>query len=214
MVAPVNVLVCDDHTLVREGLHRLLSSEEGFKVIGEARDGREAVQRALETDPDVILMDVAMPALSGIEATRRILKAKPTAKIVILSMFLDDDYVAQAIDAGAQGYVLKDSPANELVEAIKAASAGQGWFSPQIRRQLIDRPRQGPRGGARLELTPREREVLQLLAEGHTVREIAGSLGLSAKTVDVHKTRLMKKLDIHNRAALVRYAVSKKLIQV
>jgi two-component system, NarL family, response regulator NreC len=215
--ATIRVLLVDDHTILRQGLRRLFESEKGFEVVGEARDGREAVDRAKEVDVDVIVMDLAMPALNGLDATRRILKAKPDAKILILSMYLDDDYVTQALEAGVSGYIMKDAPANELVNAVRTVARGEAYFTPQIPASTVERWRlareaEGRRGP--VELTPREREVLKLLAEGHTVKKVADLLHLSQKTVDAHKTNLMKKLDIHNRVELVKYAINKKLIQI
>jgi DNA-binding NarL/FixJ family response regulator len=214
---PIRVFLVDDHTILRQGLRRLFESEKGFEVVGEARDGREAVERTREVDADVIIMDLAMPALNGLDATRRILKAKPDAKVLILSMYLDDDYVTQALEAGVVGYIMKDAPANELVAAVRAAARGQGYFTPQIPPSTVERWRLAREADGRrgpIELTPREREVLKLLAEGHTVKKVADLLKLSQKTVDAHKTNLMKKLDIHNRVELVKYAISKKLIQI
>ena len=214
---PIRVFLVDDHTILRQGLRRLFESEKGFEVVGEARDGREAVDRSREIDSDVIIMDLAMPALNGLDATRRILKAKPDAKVLILSMYLDDDYVTQALEAGVVGYVMKDAPANELVMAVRAAARGEGYFTPQIPASTVERWRLAREADGRrgpIELTPREREVLKLLAEGHTVKKVADLLHLSQKTVDAHKTNLMKKLDIHNRVELVKYAIAKKLIQI
>lgn len=216
-VGTIRVLLVDDHTILRQGLRRLFESEKGFEVVGEARDGREAVERAKEINADVIVMDLAMPALNGLDATRRILKAKPEAKILILSMYLDDDYVTQALEAGVVGYIMKDAPAIELVTAVRNVSRGETYFTPQIpvatvERWKLAREAEGRRGP--IELTPREREVLKLLAEGHTVKKVADLLRLSQKTVDAHKTNLMKKLDIHNRVELVKYAINKKLIQI
>ncbi len=213
----IRVLLVDDHTILRQGLRRLFESEKGFDVVGEARDGREAVERAKEIGADVIVMDLAMPALNGLDATRRILKARPDAKVLVLSMYLDDDYVTQALEAGVSGYIMKDAPSNELVAAVRTVSKGGSYFTPQIPAATVERWRlareaEGRRGP--IELTPREREVLKLLAEGHTVRKVADLLKLSQKTVDAHKTNLMKKLDIHNRVELVKYAISKKLIQI
>ncbi|HVY62604.1 MAG TPA: response regulator transcription factor [Planctomycetota bacterium] len=214
---PIRVFLVDDHTILRQGLRRLFESEKGFEVVGEARDGREAVDRTREVEADVIIMDLAMPALNGLDATRRILKAKPDAKVLILSMYLDDDYVTQALEAGVVGYVMKDAPANELVAAVRAAARGEGYFTPQIPVATVERWRLAREADVRrgpIELTPREREVLKLLAEGHTVKKVADLLHLSQKTVDAHKTNLMKKLDIHNRVELVKYAIAKKLIQI
>ena len=213
----IRIFLVDDHTILRQGLRRLFESEKGFDVVGEARDGREAVERAKEVDTDVIIMDLAMPALNGLDATRRILKAKPEAKILILSMYLDDDYVTQALEAGVSGYVMKDAPATELVSAVRAVARGEAYFTPQIPASTVERWRMAREADGRrgpVELTPREREVLKLLAEGHTVKKVADLLRLSQKTVDAHKTNLMKKLDIHNRVDLVKYAINKKLIQI
>ncbi len=213
----IRVLLVDDHTILRQGLKRLLESEPGVVVAGEAKDGREAVERARELNPDVILMDLAMPALNGLDATRRILKARPDAKILVLSMYIDDDYVNQALEAGVQGYLMKDAPATDLVKAVKAVAGGESYFTHQIPATTIDRYRAAREGDGRrasVELTHREREVMKLLAEGHTVKEVADLLSLSQKTVDTHKTNLMKKLDIHNRVELVKYAIHKKIIQI
>lgn len=216
-VKTIRVFLVDDHTILRQGLRRLFEGEKGFDVVGEARDGREAVERVKEIATDVVLMDLAMPALNGLDATRRILKLKPDSKILILSMYLDDDYVAQALEAGVAGYIMKDAPANDLISAVRAVSRGEGYFTPQIPVSTVERWRQARAADGRrgpVELTPREREVLKLLAEGHTVKKVAEILHLSQKTVDAHKTNLMKKLDIHNRVELVKYAISKKLIQI
>lgn len=213
----IRILLVDDHTILRQGLRRLLEAEPGVIVVGEAKDGREAVERARELQPDVIVMDLAMPALNGLDASRQILKAQPSARILVLSMYLDDDYVTQALDAGVCGYVMKDAPATDLVQAVRTCAKGETFFTPQIPQATVDRYKavreaNGRRGP--VELTHREREVMKLLAEGHTVKEVADMLHLSQKTVDTHKTNLMKKLDIHNRVELVKYAIHKKIIQI
>ena len=215
-VQHVRVLIVDDHTILREGLVRCLREVGGIEVCGEASDGRSAVELAEELGPDVILMDLAMPGLNGIDATRKIRKSRPLAKILVLSMYLDDEYVAQALDAGVAGYVLKSAPPEQIVEAVRDVARGRRYFTPEIPQYLIDRAfdarrRPGRRGP---KLTHREREVMKLLAEGNTVKEAARILGLSQKTVDTHKTNLMKKLDIHNRVELVRFAINEKLIQL
>ncbi len=215
--ATIRILLVDDHTILRQGLRRLLEGEEGIEVVGEARDGREAVARAKELAPDVILMDLAMPALNGLDATRRILKIQPNARILVLSMYLDDDYVSQALEAGVAGYIMKDAPASELLRAVREVASGSAYFTPRIPQATIERYRaahEADRKRAEVALTHREREVLKLLAEGHTVKEVADLLHLSQKTVDTHKTNLMKKLDIHNRVELVKYAIQRKIIQL
>jgi two-component system, NarL family, response regulator NreC len=204
---PIRVLIVDDHTILRQGLRRLLESE-GMTVVGEANNGREAVDRIKDTETDVVLMDLNMPSLNGVEATRKIKSLKPGVKVVVLSMYVDDEYVAQSLEAGVSGYVMKDAPADELLEAVNTVAAGGEHFTSRI-----PKPAAGDRT-KRVALTPRENEVLKLLAEGHSVKKIAGILNVSPKTVDVHKTRLMKKLDIHNRANLVKYAVAKKVIHI
>lgn len=212
----VRVMIVDDHTILREGLARCMSAATGLEVCGQATDGREAVTLAQELDPDVILMDLAMPGLNGIDATRRIRKARPLSKVLVLSMYVDDEYVTQALDAGVAGYVLKTAPPEQVLEAVRTVARGGRYFTPEIPQYLIERAfeerrrlsRRGPK------LTHREREVMKLLAEGNTVKEAARVLGLSQKTVDTHKTNLMKKLDIHNRVELVRFAINEKLIQI
>jgi DNA-binding NarL/FixJ family response regulator len=213
----IQVLLVDDHTILRQGLKRLLEAEPGVTVVGEAKDGREAVEKARALNPDVILMDLAMPALNGLDATRRILKARPDARVLVLSMYIDDDYVNQALEAGVQGYLMKDAAALDLVKAVRAVAAGDTYFTHQIPATIVERYRAAREGNGRkgpVELTHREREVMKLLAEGHTVKEVAEMLSLSQKTVDTHKTNLMKKLDIHNRVELVKYAIHKKIIQI
>ncbi|MFC1708150.1 response regulator [Planctomycetota bacterium] len=212
----VRVLLVDNHTILRQGLRRVLEEQEWIEVCGEASDGREAIERAQALDPDLILMDLAMPGLNGLDATKRILKARPRAKILVLSMYLDAEYVEQALDSGVRGYVLKSASPQHIVDAVRTVASGQRYFAPEIPQHLLERIGDGlvlsPRRAQKL--THREREVVKLLAEGHTVKEAAKILGLSQKTVDTHKTNLMKKLDIHNRVELVRYAIGEKLIQL
>jgi two-component system, NarL family, response regulator NreC len=211
----ITVLVCDDHALFREGVKTILNSQPDIEVIGEAADGKEAVQEALRLSPDVILMDISMPVLKGFDAVRRIKKARAEAKILILTVYDDEDLVARCLDAGAAGYVLKDSPPLQLVYAIQTVYNGEQYMSPRVLtgvvRQYIAQPTDF-RGGYDL-LSDREREILVLLAEGQSLKEIATRLNLSVKTVDAHKYNLMRKLDLHDRSELIRYAIRKRLVE-
>ncbi len=212
----LRVLVVDDHTILRRGLARVLEGH-GVEVCGEAEDGREAVRKAGELLPDVVIMDLAMPGLNGLESTERILKGRCDVKVLVLSMYLDDEYVRQAVEAGVAGYVLKDAPTEEILTALRTVAGGGRYFSEQISSEIVARAgerRKQPRRSTKGPLTRREREVLKLLAEGNTVKEVGVLLELSQKTVDTHKTNLMKKLDIHNRVELVQYAIQTKLVQL
>jgi two-component system response regulator NreC len=216
MTRKVKVLVCDDHELFREGVKALLRAEPEIEVIGEARDGRRALESVASLHPDVVLMDMEMPDLNGLEATRRIRQLEPSVKVLILTMYAEDELVARCLDAGAAGYVLKDVPASQLVYAIHSVHQGGRYMSPGALDAMIERYVKGaPRPETRYDLlTDREREVLKLLADGHSLKEVAARLGLSLKTVDVHKTNLMRKLDIHDRAGLIRYAIRNRLVRV
>lgn len=216
MSQTVRVLICDDHELFREGLKAILRDETGVEVIGEARDGREAVEKAARLGPDVVVMDMEMPNLNGLEATRRIRQAHPYVKVLILTMYGEKELVARCLEAGAAGYVLKDVPATQLLYAIRAVHRGDKYMSPEALKGMVDRYVEGSKvGGTSYDLlTDREREVLKLLAEGLSTKEAASRLGLSAKTVDAHKTNLMRKLDIHGRAELIRWAIQNKLIRL
>jgi two-component system response regulator NreC len=212
----IRVLICDDHSLVREGLRAILREQIAFEVVGEAGNGIEAVEAARRLRPDVVLMDVDMPELSGLEATRRIVAARISSKVLILSLYDDEDLIAGCLDAGAAGYVLKDGPSSQLLYAIEAVHRGERYMSPRALSVVIARGREPGTGtGTRYDLlSPREREVLKLLADGLSSKDIAGRLELSVKTIDVHKYNLMRKLDIHNRAELVKYAIRKKLVRI
>jgi DNA-binding NarL/FixJ family response regulator len=213
----VTVLIADDHTLVREGLRALLRAEADIEIVGEAKTGREAVQLADSLRPDVVLMDIAMPLLSGLEATRQITKQIPSSRVLILSSYSDDDYVHQLAEAGGAGYLLKQAMYADIVRAIREAKKGNAFFSPAISKRLSEHYREtiarGGTSGKRTELTPRESEVLQLIAEGEGNKQIAAGLGISIKTVERHRQRLMDKLDIHDVAGLTRYAISKGLVE-
>jgi two-component system, NarL family, response regulator NreC len=211
----ITVLVCDDHELFREGVKTILNSQPDIKVIGEAADGEQSVERAIELDPDVVLMDISMPVLKGFDAVRRIRKVRPNIKVLILTVSDDEDLVTRCLDAGAAGYVLKDSPPLQLVYAIHTVLQGQQFLSPKVLtgliRQYISQPFDFKEGYDLL--SDREREILILLAEGLSLKEIATRLDLSVKTVDAHKYNLMRKLDLHDRSELIRYAIRKKLVE-
>jgi DNA-binding NarL/FixJ family response regulator len=211
------VLLAEDHTIVRKGLRSLLDKETGIKVVGEAEDGREAIAKAEELHPDVVVMDIAMPGLNGLEATRQIKKRFPDMKIIILTMHTNEEYVLQTLKAGASGYLVKKAAPAELISAINAINKGNSFLSPSISRMVIDeyirRSKKISEGEEGFEqLTVREREVLQLIAEGRKTREIAELLYISIKTVETHRAHIMNKLDIHSTAELTRYAIRKGII--
>jgi two-component system response regulator NreC len=215
-VRQIRILLADDHTVMRRGLRLLLESHPGFSVVGEASDGRQAVEQAGATNPDVIVLDIAMPNLSGIEAAQRIASALPHVAIVFLSMHSDEGYVLRALKAGAKGYLLKDSAEGDLIEAIKAVNQGKTFFSAEISKMLVEdyvreiRTR-GIEDSYEL-LTSREREILQLLAEGKSNKDIAALLNLSLYTVETHRRNLQDKLNLHSFAELILYAVRKRVI--
>jgi len=214
----ISVLLVEDHNVVREGLHALLAAEQDIAVVGEARNGREAVQLIEKLLPDVVVMDIGMPLLNGVEATRQILKLAPATKVLILSAHSEDEYVEQVTEAGAIGYLLKQAAASILVKAIREAHRGRAFFSPSITRRLSDLHEKSmgrggtPKKGA-ARLTSREVEVLQLIAEGMANKETAAQLGISIKTVEKHRQHLMSKLGIHEAAGLTRYAISAGIIE-
>ncbi|MGH9478316.1 MAG: response regulator transcription factor, partial [Terriglobales bacterium] len=200
----MRILLTDDHTLFRQGLRQLLEAEYDMQVVGEAHDGGEAVARASELKPDIVLMDIGMPGLASFEAVRQIRKLRPETKVVFLSMYDDEDYLQQCLQAGGSGYLLKDSPADQLIAAIREVRRGGKFLSPRILSKLVEdisARNPGERFKPRLAtLTPRERETLKFLAEGLSVKEVAVKLKLSTKTVEAHKFNLMRKLDLHNKA--------------
>src|SRR6266404_2473016 len=211
----IRVIVCDDHALFREGVKTILNAQPDIEVIGEAGDGKEAVVLAQRLYPDVVLMDISMPVLKGFEAARRIKKLRPDIHVLILTVYDDEDMVARCLDAGASGYVLKDSPPAQLIYAIQAVSRGQQYMSPRVLtglvREYIAHPTEHKTGYDLL--SDREREILVLLAEGIALKDIAQRLNLSVKTVDAHKYNLMRKLDLHDRSELIRYAIRKRLVE-
>jgi len=210
--------VVDDHTIVREGICALLGLAGDMEVVGEAANGREALDMVTKFMPDVVLMDIAMPIMGGLEATRRICKEFPGIKVLALTQYDDREYVFPAIEAGARGFVSKRAASSELVSGIRSVHRGDSFLSPSVARLLVEDYPQGASirksHDPYEELTDREREILKLLAEGYTTQEIADMLVISPKTVDAHKTSLMAKLDIHNRIDLVKYALRKGIVTV
>jgi DNA-binding NarL/FixJ family response regulator len=212
----ISLLLCDDHTLFREGIKAILKDEPSIEIVGEAADGREAVAKALELKPDVVLMDIAMPELSGFDATRRILQANARAKVLILTMYEEEEVINRCLSAGAAGYVLKDAPRAHLIHAIDVVNKGGQYMSPRALKKVVQQYVKGAKGAATgyERLSDREREVLKLLADGLALKEIASKLLLCVKTVDAHKTNLMRKLDLHDRSELIKYAIQRKLIRL
>ncbi|MCZ2147529.1 MAG: response regulator transcription factor [Bryobacterales bacterium] len=212
----IRILVADDHTVMRTGLCLLLERQSGFEIIGQADDGRKTVDLADRIKPDVVVMDIAMPHLNGIEATRQIVSRYPQTSVVILSMHSDESYVLRALKAGARAYLLKDSAETDLIQAIHAVVAGKSFFSPGISRMLLeDYIRQVQQKGVEDSyelLTTREREILQLLAEGKSNKEVSSMLNLSLYTVETHRTHILQKLNLHSVPELILYAVRKGII--
>ncbi len=213
----MRVLLADDHTLVRQGLRKILESQAGWSVVAEARDGRAAVALALEQKPDVAVLDVGMPLLNGIEATRQIVRRAPEVRVLILSMYSDEAYVTEVLRAGACGYLLKDSADTDLVQAVTAVAAGKSYFSPSVARILLDDyvKSLAARGisDRYQSLSEREREIFQLVAEGRSNKEIAELLCLSVSTVETHRAHILEKLDLHSAAEVTLYAVRKGVIR-
>jgi two-component system, NarL family, response regulator NreC len=215
-MAQARILLADDHGVVRKGLRYLLEREGIWEVAGEAGDGREAVRLATELQPDVVVMDIAMPGLNGIDAAAQVLKAAPKSRVLILSMHADESYLLRSLNAGVRGYLLKDSAEEDLVRAVKAVLEGQSFFSPRMAQMLADEytrtmQKKGMDDSYEL-LSAREREVLQLLAAGKSNKEAGEILSVSVYTIETHRTHIMQKLNLHNTAELVLYAVRKKII--
>jgi two-component system response regulator NreC len=217
-MSKIRVLITDDHAMFRQGVRTLLAAEPDLEIAGEARDAAEAVNLSRQNHPDVVLMDIGMTGMSSFEATRVIRKERPETRVVFLSMYDDDEYLAECVSIGASGYILKESPAEQLLTAIREVHRGGSYLSPRLLTRLVDdlrtqgrEPVRQPRFGT---LTKREREILKMLAEGQSVKEIATAFELSVKTVEAHKFNLMRKLDIHNKAQLVQYAIQKKIIRL
>jgi len=210
----IRCLIADAHPLFRQGLRRILESDSGIEILGEAQDASEAAEFARQWRPNVVLMDMAMT--SSFDAARRITRELPGRRVIFLTNTEDEESLLQCSESGASGYILKDAPAPHLLGAIRDVSAGRKYFSPQVLGKLVDdfRSRSAAGMSRGTALTPREREVVKMLAEGNSVRQIAGILGLSMKTIEAHKFNLMRKLDIHNKAQLVMYAIQKKIVKM
>ncbi|MFZ6031117.1 MAG: response regulator [Chloroflexota bacterium] len=226
-MSPIRLMLVDDHNLVRAGFRSLLQNVADFEIVAEAEDGHSALRMIRERQPDLVLMDIALPDTTGLEITAQVKREYPHVKVVLLSMYDSEEYVLKAMQIGAAGYLLKDAGPGELEFAIRAVSQGEAYLSPAISKRVIEsyhqrmsglaaekngRPATGSLPEAS-QLTPRQSEVLQFIAEGYTTKEIAQQLGLSAKTVDAHRTQLMRQLDIHDIAGLVRYAVRVGLVK-
>ena len=213
----ISVLIAEDHAVVREGIRMILDAQADVEVVGEARDGEEAVRLAKQLHPDVVVMDISMPRMNGVEATQEIKRSLPDTQVLILTMHEEESYVFQLLRLGAAGYVLKRAAVTDLVEAVRAAARGEAFLYPAVARSVVqdylDRMRTGEGTGRYDGLTDREREILVLIAEGLTNSQIVDRLFISVKTVQTHRAHIMEKLDLHDRSLLVRYAVRKGLIQ-
>jgi two-component system response regulator NreC len=207
----IRVLIAEDHTIVRQGLCALLRCEPDIEVAGEASDGLEAVELAAKLKPDVILMDIGMRNLNGLDATRKIKKTLPHIRVLVLTMFDNEEWIFQVLKAGATGYLIKDSAMTDLISAIRAIHRGDSYLSPSISRKVIDEYIRRAEGGEKRSaadlLSSREREILQLIAEGHSIPKVASMLCISKKTVEAHKNHIMEKLNIHDKAGLIKYAI-------
>lgn len=208
---PIQIVVADDHQLIRQSLKALLECE-GFGVIGEASNGQEALRLAEKHHPDIVVMDIAMPVLNGIDATKEIHRVSPKSKTILLTMHSDREYILEGLRGGAKGYVMKTHAAEDLVRAIREAARGGTYLSPEISEAVIQ-AYQEKSDGRHDPLSPRERQVLQQIAEGNTTKEIASQLNISVKTAETYRTRIMEKLDLHETASLVRYAIRRGLVQ-
>jgi two-component system response regulator NreC len=214
----IRCIIVDDHMLFREGLRRVLESDPGLQVVGEASDAMRGIEEVRKLKPDVVLMDISMPGASSFDAARQIEQESPGTRLIFLTMHEEEEYLLQCLEVGASGYILKDAPPPKLIQAVRDVHQGRKYLSPQVLGKLVDDFRsrsQGRRGQPRgANLTPREREVVKMIAEGNSVKQIAAILGLSIKTIEAHKFNLMRKLDIHNKAQLVTYAIQKKIVKM
>ncbi len=216
----LRILLVDDHEVVRRGLSVLLRAKPDWEVCGEASNGREAVEKALKLNPDVVILDVGMPNLNGLEATRQIVKARPEARILILTLHDSDTLVQEVLNAGARGFLLKSDAARDLVTAVEALQNNKTYFTPKVASMVLEgylkkkSPNATEDAAPRAKLTPREREIVQLLAEGKSSREVAAALGLSVKTAETHRANIMRKLNLHSVSDLVMYAVRNNIVHV
>lgn len=210
----IRTLIVDDHIIFRQGISRLLDEEKDINVVGEASQGREAIQRARELNPDVVLIDVSMPIMNGIEATRKLRRLSPRTKVLALSMYDEDEYIFSILKAGASGYLLKDSAVKDLISAIHCVHKGDAYLSPSVSKKTIRALVKSLKPSGAAELSNREREILQLIGEGYTSKEIGQEIGISPKTVDVHRLRIMKKLHARNLTQLVKYAIKTGLVRI
>lgn len=209
-----NVLIADDHGIVRQGVRRLLEAEGDIEVCGEASDGNELLEQVERLRPDVVILDITMPRLGGLETLERLRKRAPAVKAILLSMHGDPPFVQSAVALGADGYLLKNGPAGEIIEAVRAVVRGGSYFSPPVAKEIVEQLRTPSRGSEPFSvLSPREREILHLIADGLSAKEIASSLQISAKTVEAHRTSLMRKLGVRKATELVRYAMRHGLVQ-
>jgi DNA-binding NarL/FixJ family response regulator len=215
-MAKLRILLGDDHTLLRTGLRKILQEHGDWEVVGEAGDGREVVRQALDLEPDIVILDIGMPLLNGLEATRQITRRLPDVRILVLSMHMNEAYITESLKAGAKGYLLKDSADIDLVSAVTSVASGKSYFSPEVSKVVLDDYVRRLSEKGTLDrydsLSEREREVFQLVAEGHSNKEIAGLLSVSAATVETHRANILQKLDIHNTAELVLCAVRRGVI--
>jgi DNA-binding NarL/FixJ family response regulator len=208
------ILVADDHDVVRQGVRALLEGQPGFEVCGEAVDGRQAVEQALRLKPDLVVLDIGMPDMNGLEAARRILEVLPATEVLILTMHESDQLIREVVRAGARGYVLKSDAGRTLVAAVEALQEHKPFLTSRVSEIVLEEYRHGPppEPASGSGLTPREREIVKLIAEGHSGRQVAAILGISAKTVETHRTNVMRKLDVHSVTDLVRYAIRNNLV--
>ncbi|HEY7333380.1 MAG TPA: response regulator transcription factor [Bryobacteraceae bacterium] len=214
MTNKTTILLCDDHTLFREGIKAILRDEPSLEIVGEAEDGRGAVSKAERLKPDVVLMDVAMPDLGGVEATGRILRANPKSRVLILTMYEQEEVINRCLQAGASGYVLKDAPRPDLIHAIGVVKNGGRYLSSRALKKIVKQQVKKGAATGYERLSEREKEVLKLLADGLTLKDIAARLLVSVKTVDAHKTNMMRKLDLHDRSGVIKYAIQHRLIHI
>ena len=218
-MAPFRILLADDHEVVRAGLRALLEEQQGWEVVAEAVDGREAVEKATKLKPDVVVIDIAMPSLNGLEAVRQIIKGVPHCRVLVLTMYDSDPLIQQVLQAGARGYLLKSDAGRDLVSAIDALRRNKTFFTPKVSQMVLEgyldrspKEKEAESAAESLRLTSRQREIVQLLAEGKSSKEVAAVLGLSVKTAETHRANIMRKLDCHSVTELVRYAIRNHII--